>query len=96
MPPARPVGRVPDERKRELGVQKAKAPGTSRKRQADRSDVRQKCARFTKPEPVSGPRDKRTGASPSCLKSISRPLPSRLIPSVSSASIFYGTFKVLD
>jgi len=55
-------------------------PRTLRKRQADRSDVRQEFARFTKPDPVSGPMDKRTGASPSCLRSISRPLPLKTYP----------------
>jgi hypothetical protein len=42
------------------------SPGTEdpRKKQANRSDVRQEFARFTKPEPVSSPMEKADGRQP--------------------------------
>jgi hypothetical protein len=43
-----------------------------RKRQADRSDVRQEFARFTKLDPASS-LGKRTGASPSCRECLTTP-----------------------
>jgi hypothetical protein len=66
-------GRGADKREKGTGVMDHE-PKDRGKRQADRSDVRQEFAR-KRPEPVSSPMDKRTGASPSCLKNISRPLP---------------------
>ena len=47
--------------------------GPHGKGQADRSDVRQECVRVEKsPNRFSSSMDKRTGASPSCLTSVSR------------------------
>jgi hypothetical protein len=66
-------GREPSLRAKEnASVHADQKPEDPRKKQGDRSNVRQEFARL-KPEPVSS-LGKQTGASPSCLASISRTL----------------------
>jgi hypothetical protein len=75
----------PDER--EKGTRRPRIPGSKPgdrgpgRKTGDRSDVRQEYVRLKELDPAQA-FGQRTGASPSCLKSISQPLPLNPIPSV--------------
>jgi hypothetical protein len=85
-PLVRPGGRELRGNRGNRGVRGSRvmSPGTEDpwKRQGDRSDVRQEYVRLKARSGVR-PLNQRTGASPSCLKSVSQCLSSSLIPSVS-------------
>ena len=62
------------------------------KRQADRSDVRQNYVRFAKPDPASSQWTSGRAPALHAVKSISRPLPSKLIPSFRSCEANAAAF----